>query len=396
MAGAGQLLGRGWRILVALMAAGTLGCPPSSTPETPAPSRPAPVAPSEPPAAPPPVTDDCRRIQEANAPALATFAAGVNQFPRGYWVNTGFQALSRLARMRGGGLPSLRQEFALPLRSFDAVAYKAALLDPSGRIGRDVLTLLVAADPSAGPLAEEGVDAVLAVWPPADLALVIIDQSVQALDAVPDKVFAGEPKEHLLRIKDTYDAGFAALRNEQVGGEPKGCDEDVVFETSTGSLCGNFTGLSDGTLAESLKPFGWAATPNTHTSWVTVLDAEGDRRSNGKADASCVGQGLGLCLAKLGVLDPLSKDEATACAQWVALGEALGSKPWGEDGVGATVSEMSRYARGKGVTVSTAWNGLFETSCQEAAAALTRGCNVLVSMKRVRAHLANRGYVRRS
>jgi hypothetical protein len=328
-------------------------------------------------------SDDCARAHEANDEPRRAFAAAYNAFPRGYWVNTGFQSLARGARMGGGDLDTLRSTFVFPLQFFDPEAYLEALTDPETRIGRDVLELLVAAYPLTARLAAQGIDAVLAEWTPTDLALIVIAQSVEALDGIPVKVFEGEAREHLLRLKDTYDVGFRALSEDTVNTSPKGCDEDLTYPQSSGNTCGNFSFLSDRTVAESLKEFGWAANPFKHKSWVAKLeDVDGEAKyvSNGEADPSCVGQSLGLCLARLGLIDSLPEDDKEACEKWVELGDELDSGTFPNGGASSD-NNWHKYARGKGATVSTAWNGPIETACQEAEAELTRGCDVLLQYR---------------
>lgn len=93
---------------------------------------------------------------------------------------------------------------------------------------------------------------------------------------------------------------------------------------------------------------------------------------------SCVGQGLGQCMAKLGEFD----DECT-CEDWNEFGREVGTEP-GESG--ATISDQKAYVEGKGYCWTVATDGVYfplinpdpESACEEAKAAMDRGCDVLI------------------
>lgn len=85
---------------------------------------------------------------------------------------------------------------------------------------------------------------------------------------------------------------------------------------------------------------------------------------------SCVGQGLGQCLAKLGELP-----QQVTCEAWNDFGQSVGTKAGGS---GATPDDQNAYLEGLGYCVSTAYDGLSESACEEAKAALNRrGCDVI-------------------
>jgi len=90
-------------------------------------------------------------------------------------------------------------------------------------------------------------------------------------------------------------------------------------------------------------------------------------------NASCVGQAVGPCSVKLGIL-PANM----TCKDWNDLSKAVGTKAGGS---GAVQSGISAYYNSKGYSCTRAWSGPFESAVQEAKKALDRGCDVEISYR---------------
>ena len=67
------------------------------------------------------------------------------------------------------------------------------------------------------------------------------------------------------------------------------------------------------------------------------------------------------------------------CQDWNQLSRALGAEERGSGG--ASLSGIASWFRGKGYCASTAYDGAFESACNEARKALARGCDVLMYYK---------------
>jgi hypothetical protein len=106
-------------------------------------------------------------------------------------------------------------------------------------------------------------------------------------------------------------------------------------------------------------------------------------------NAACVAHAFGACGAKLGLFD-----NQVTCKEWNEFSQAVGAVP-GQ--LGSNMDKACNWFRTQGYCCSTAQNGQGSTACAEAAAALRRGCDVMLhyeSSDHTKAHVEMvRGFV---
>ncbi len=84
-------------------------------------------------------------------------------------------------------------------------------------------------------------------------------------------------------------------------------------------------------------------------------------------NGACAALAVGACAAKLGLVP-----DSVTCELWNDLSEDICATAEG----GAYSSKIAKYFDENGYECSTAWDGWFESACEEAKAALDRGCDV--------------------
>jgi hypothetical protein len=89
-------------------------------------------------------------------------------------------------------------------------------------------------------------------------------------------------------------------------------------------------------------------------------------------NAACAAVAVGTCASELGLA---GFGPAATCEQWDSLSEALGASPGGS---GGSASDIGAFFGGRGYCQHVAYDGPLESACEEAAAALGRGCNVFL------------------
>jgi hypothetical protein len=118
--------------------------------------------------------------------------------------------------------------------------------------------------------------------------------------------------------------------------------------------CAVPTGADD---HKTVGPIPWNEV-STPTAWNTTYDA------------SCVAQATGPCAAKLGIIP-----STVTCEQWNDLSKELqASTPHHGD-----IDKQNDWFEKHGYTKSWAYDGPSESACSEAAKALKRGCDVILT-----------------
>jgi hypothetical protein len=151
---------------------------------------------------------------------------------------------------------------------------------------------------------------------------------------------------------------FPSLLEQAPPAPSKDCanDESTLLAVVDGTI---------GRLERPPRPDDNNPDPAKRFKWTNITGVMWDTTYN----PSCVGQAYGPCLRKLGAAG--LRDDVD-CPGWNDFGRTIGSVP-GQPG--ATPRNIEASMRALGFACSTAYDGLFESACEEIKKALARGCD---------------------
>jgi hypothetical protein len=327
-----------------------------------------------------PITKVSTCSQQQAEDASDRVAVAKHYQPTGpWWARFGFPPMARLASIREAtGLPGLGA-FEQALAHFDAEGF--AFLAKVGELS---------------PQLQKRLQVALAAMPTAPLGARVV-YVIRGLVDEGDALAAGEtPPAWLVnpgleaQLAEIYTAGFQALGTAVAPVAKKTCAVATstvlaTAGTAPGSLdCSGAGNAKDPQCQQIAEPpvedgqttggLGWEDI--TGIAWKTTYNP------------SCVMQSIGLCLHKLGLL----ADETVTCKLWNDFGKAVGGQPVRDaagkpildakghpKGGGAPRSGIDAYMRGThDLCPTTATNSATQSACQEADAAKTRGCDLII------------------
>ncbi|MEZ4267200.1 MAG: hypothetical protein R3F39_12550 [Myxococcota bacterium] len=296
-----------------------------------------------------------------------------------WWARFGFPPMARLASIREAtGLSGLGA-FSGALAHFDAEGF--AFLAKVGELS---------------PQLQKRLQVALGALPKAPLSERVV-YVIRGLVDEGDAMAGGEiPPAWLMnagleaQLAEIYTAGFQALGTAVAPAAKKSCASATstvlaTAGTAPGSLdCSGAGNAKDPQCLQIAEPpvqdgqttggIGWEDI--TGVAWKTTYNP------------SCVMQSIGLCLHKLGKL----ADETVTCKLWNDFGKAVGGQPVRDaagkpildakgkpKGGGAPRASIDAYMRGThDLCPTTATNSATQSACQEADAAKTRGCDLII------------------
>lgn len=272
-----------------------------------------------------------------------------------YWERHGLPATARLDLLLDNSRNGTTSAFAALKAVFDRGAFVSAL--EAGELPALFTTLY-----------RQRIDAGMEPWPAATRAireLVIAADLEREIDMPDDRDMA--PTEILASVFSVAFPQAAELYAPSAAGkQPK-----VPLEPPQDPVCQPGSNAFEPMVTS--RPPGTDDNDTSSTrDWTDISGILWDTTYN----ASCVAQAVGPCAAKLGIRgDGISGDTMT-CSDWNDLSRAVGAV---ERGPGGTrMSKVNEWFRGKGYCASIAYDGLFESACDEARKAHARGCNVLM------------------
>jgi hypothetical protein len=329
--------GWGWRLsrsVAVWLALCMSGCP-----ETTPPPPPDPLA-------------EGAQVDALDSQGRAASAAFYAADPSGYWARDGLPPLIRLAHRRGpGGIETLA-----PLaQAFDSERFIVAVERRSLR---------------PQELNDEA-GALLGTAQPWEVWLRLTEETVARLDtARAEYAWSTPPQAEALTVslRSLFDAGFLVEQLTALAPRPtkeheaglSGLPEQICFagaDRFSDAVAGRpDTGSDDD---DTDKTVAWRDIQQPAELWNTTYNA------------ACMALATGSCAAKLG-LEGFGPE--VGGKQWNDLSRELGAEP-GDSG--APPSGLPRFFQERGYCFHVAWDGPLESACEEADAALVRGCDVL-------------------
>ena len=269
--------------------------------------------------------------------------------PQGYWALHGFPALSRLSNQL--------EDLAInPLGAFDGIS--SAFDEPS---------FLGALE--TGDLPQDFIGQVNAFL---DLGLSTLEALLESIRLFVRELDSLDPVEDAQRISEIHQTFATVFKVAFTPSEIETLAPEAQKEFSTdpppngGNSYDRHEFDSFSRDLDTPTPGPDDNDTSTERKWTEITTVHWKTTYN----ASCVAQAVGPSAAKLGILK-----EKMTCKDWNDLSRKLGAD---EGEAGASQSDVAAWYRGHGYGCSRAWDGLFESACEEAKKALDRGCDVVM------------------